>query len=110
MTFPQLIPLNLPTLQFSHQLKKIQHLPSHPWMSLFPGYATPSLEQDLSGAIRRSGIIQQRGRVKSIVLGAPRRMQREDFLRRVQGSGNGGRRRNANYVRLIIKKGKRMNK
>jgi len=79
-------------------------------MSLFHGYATPSLEQDLSGAIRRSGIIQQRGRVKSIVSGAPRRMQREDVLRQVRGHSGGGRRKKANYVRLIIKKGKRMNK
>ena len=110
MTFPHLIPLNLLTSQFSHQHKKMQHLCSHPWMNLFSGYATPSLEQDLSGAIRRSGIVQQRSRVKSIVLGAPRRMQREDFLSRVRGSSDGARRRNANYVRLIIKKGKRMNK
>lgn len=107
--------LSTTTSHFSHKHhsvhpphKRIQH--SSQWRNpCHPGYATPNLE-DLSGAIRRSGFIQQRGRVKSNVR-TTTRVASGDFLRRVIHRHGGERQRGkANFIHLIIKKGKRMNK
>jgi hypothetical protein len=107
--------LSTTTSHFSHKHRSVQPLHmriqhSSQWRNpCRPGYATPNLE-DLSGAIRRSGFIQQRGRVKSNVR-TTTRMASGDFLRRVIHRHDGGRQRGkANFIRLIIKKGKRMNK
>jgi hypothetical protein len=73
-------------------------------MSLLHGYATPNCN-DLSGAIR-SAMVLRRERVKSSSI-TSRRVVGKDWLRLVRRQG---RRENGKYIRLIIKKGKRINK
>lgn len=100
--------LSATTLPCSHQrhsvIPKRNRLSSLQRMSLLHGYATPNRD-DLSGAIRNAMILRrERAKSSSITLG---RMVGKDWLRLVRRRG---RRENGKYIRLIIKKGKRMNK
>lgn len=99
--------LSATTLPSSRQHRSVilkrNRLSSLQWMSLLHGYATPN-RNDLSGAIG-SAMLQRRNRVKSSSI-TSRRMVGKDWLNLVRRQG---RRENGKYIRLIIKRGKRMN-